>query len=86
MNHAASLLFTCAREHTYRRRRGDYAQPRERYGRLPILAWAGDHLQLPPVPKKNSLLAPLQSTSQEHRVGASIFRNAQYVFQMRQMM
>ena len=86
MNHAASLLFTYAREGTYRLRREDYAQPRERYGRVAILAWAGDHLQLPPVPKKNSLLAPLQSTSQEHRVGASIFRNAQYVFQMRQMM
>ena len=74
MNHAASLLFTYAREGTYRLRREDYAQPRERYGRVPILAWAGDHLQLPPAPKKNSLLAPLQSTSQEHRVGASIFR------------
>ena len=82
MNHAASLLFTYARELTYRLRREDYAQPRERYGRVAILAWAGNHLQLPPVPKKNSLLAPLQSTSQEHRVGASIFRNAQYVFQM----
>ena len=42
---------------------------------------AGDHLQLPPVPKKNSLLAPLGRTSQEHRVGAAIFRNAHYVFQ-----
>ena len=86
MNHAASLLFTYAREGKCKLRREDYAQPRERYGRVPILAWAGDHLQLPPVPKKNSLLAPLQGTSQEHRVGASIFRNAQYVFQMRQMM
>jgi hypothetical protein len=47
---------------------------------------AGDHLQLPPVPKKNSLFAPLERTSQEHRVGAGIFRNAHYVFQLQQMM
>ena len=86
MHHAASSLFTYAREGKCRVRREDYAQPRERYGRVAILAWAGDHLQLPPVPKKNSLLAPFQGTSQEHRVGASMFRNAQYVFQMRQMM
>ena len=86
MNHAASLLFTYAREGKCKLRLEDYAQPRERYGRVPILAGAGDHLQLPLVPKKDSFLAPLQGTSQEHRVGASIFRNAQYVFQMRQMM
>ena len=36
--------------------------------------------------RKNSLLGPLEGTSQEHRVGASIFRNAKYVFQMKQMM
>ena len=47
---------------------------------------AGDHLQLPPMPKKNSLFAPLEHTSQEHRVGAPIFRNAHYVFQMKHMM
>ena len=77
MNHAASLLFTYAREGKCKLRLEDYAQPRERYGRVPILAGAGDHLQLPLVPKKNSFLAPLQGTSQEHRVGASIFGNAQ---------
>ena len=86
MNHAASLLFTYARETQCRLRRGDYAMRGERYGRVPMLAWAGDHLQLPPVPKKNSLLAPLENTSQEHRVGASIFRSARYVFQLNQMM
>jgi hypothetical protein len=86
MNHAASLLATYARESKFRLRREDYALPRERYGRVPIVGWAGDHLQLPPVPKKNSLFAPLEHTSQEHRVGASIFRNAHYVFQLKQMM
>ena len=86
MNHAASLLATYARESKFRLRREDYALPRERYGRVPIVGWAGDHLQLPPVPKKNSLFASLEHTSQEHRVGASIFRRAHYVFQLKQMM
>jgi hypothetical protein len=86
MNHAASLLATYARESKFGLRRGDYALPRERFGRAAIVADAGDHLQLPPVPKKNSLFAPLEHTSQEHRVGTSIFRNAHYVFQLKQMM
>ena len=86
MNHAAALLATYARESEFRLRREDYAKPRERAGRAPVMLDAGDHLQLPPVPKKNSLLAPLERTSQEHRVGAGIFRNAHYVFQMQQMM
>jgi len=86
MNHAASLLATYAREAKFRLRREDYSLPRERYGRVPMLAYFGDHLQLPPVPKANSMLAPLEGTSQEHRVGAAIFRQAHYVFQMKQMM
>ena len=35
----------------FRLRREDYALPRERYGRIPFLAYFGDHLQFPPVPK-----------------------------------
>ena len=86
INHAAALLATYAREAKFRLRREDYAKPRERAGRVPMLLDVGDHLQLPPVPKKNSLFAPLANTSQEHRVGVAIFRNAHYVFQMKQMM
>jgi hypothetical protein len=86
MNHAASLLAAYARESQFCLRRQDYALPRERYGRMPLLGYFGDHLQLPPVPKKNSLLAPLDGTSQEHRVGAAIFRQVRYVFQLQQMM
>ena len=86
MNHAASLLATYARESKFRLRREDYAMPGERYGRLPLLGYFGDHLQLPPVPKANSMLAPLEGKSQEHRVGAAIFRQARYVFQLQQMM
>ena len=86
MNHAGSLLATYARESEYRLVREDYAKPRERWGRVATMLDAGDHLQLPPVPKKNSVIARLENTSQEHRVGAAIFRNARYVFQMKKMM
>ena len=86
MNHAACLLATYAREGKFRLRREDYARPRERAGRVAVMLDSGDHLQLPPVPKKNSLFAPLTNTSQEHRVGSAIFRNAHYAFQMQQMM
>ena len=86
MNHAAALLATYAREVKFRLRREDYAMRMQSFGRMALKAWLGDHLQLPPVPKKNSLFAPLEGTSQEHRVGASIFRNAHYVFQLREMM
>ena len=86
MNHAAALLATYARQSEFRLVKEDYAKPRERAGRVPVMLDAGDHLQLPPVPKKNSLFAPLTHTSQEHRVGTAIFRNARYVFQMKKMM
>jgi hypothetical protein len=36
---------------------------------------------LPPVPESSSMLAPLEGTSDEHKVGAKIFRNAELVFQ-----
>jgi len=86
MNHAGSLLATYARESKFQLRREDYARPRERYGRISCLGYFGDHLQLPPVPKKNSMLASLQGASQEHRVGAAIFRQARYVFRLEKMM
>ena len=86
MNHAASLLATYAREGKFRLRREDYALPRERYGRMAALAYFGVHLQLPPIPKANSMLAPLEGASQEHRVGAAIFRQAHYVFHLEKMM
>ena len=42
----------------------------------------GDHLQLPPVPKSSGLLAPLEGTSDEHKVGASMFNRVHYLFEM----
>ena len=81
LNHAAALRTTYAREATYRLDRSNYSSPKERYGRIAILWYSQDHLQLPPVPESSSMLAPLEGTSNEHKVGAKIFRNAELVFQ-----
>ena len=40
---------------------------------------------MPPVPKSFDLLAPLGGTSDEHKVGASMFRNLDYLFEMHTM-
>ena len=45
----------------------------------------GDHLQLPPVPKSSGLLASLDGTSDEHKVGASMFNRVHYLFEMHTM-
>ena len=46
----------------------------------------GDHLQLPPVPKSTSLLAPLEGASDEHKAGAAMFANLDYIYEMKTMM
>jgi hypothetical protein len=79
-------MCTYARQVAYSLKREDYALPKERFGRIGILFYAGDHLHLPPVPQKSSMLAPLLGAGQEHRVGAAIFRNCEYVFQLKNMM
>ena len=81
LNHAAALRTTYARESKYGLNRNSYSGPRERYGRIAFLWYSQDHLQLPPVPESSSMLAPLEGTSDEHKVGAKIFRNAELVFQ-----
>ena len=86
LNHAAALRTTYAREKKYSLDRNNYSGPLERYGRIAILWYSQDHLQLPPVPESSSMLAPLEGTSDEHKVGAKIFRNVQLVFQFRTAM
>lgn len=82
LNHAASLRTTYAREsRIHGLDRNNYSGRTERYGRMPILWYSQDHLQLPPVPESNSMLAPFEGTSDEHKVGAAIFRNSDFVFQ-----
>ena len=75
LNHAAALRTTYARESKYSLNRNNFE-----LGRIPILWYSQDHLQLPPVPESSSMLAPLEGTSAEHKVGAKIFRNAELVF------
>ena len=41
---------------------------------------AGDELQLPPVPKEASLLAPLEGCSDEHKAGVAIFAGMKHVY------
>ena len=81
LNHAASLRTTYARESKHKLDRNNYSSPSERYGQIAILWYSQDHLQLPPVPESSSTLALFAGTSDEHKVGAKIFRNAELVFQ-----
>ena len=81
INNAAALRTTYARENAYNLDKSVYHKPLERYGRTAILAYSGDRLQLPPVPESSGLLASIEKVTNEHAVGASIFRNAELVFQ-----
>ena len=51
-----------------------------------MVVYSGDHLQLPPVPASSSMLASLEGTTNEHKVGAKIFRDADLVFEFQQAM
>ena len=86
LNNAGALRTTYARERRHGLNRNVYSEPLERWGRIAILSYSGDRLQLPPVPATSSMLAPLERTSAEHKVGAKIFRNAELVFQFHQAM
>ena len=54
-------------------------------GKISCFVMCGDHLQLPPVPKSSGLLASLENTSDEHKVGASMFNRVHYLFEMHTM-
>ena len=86
LNHAGALRTTYAREAKYGLNKDVYFKPQERWGRLPVVVYSGDHLQLPPVPASSSMLAPLEGTTNEHKVGAKIFRDADLVFEFQQSM
>ncbi len=83
--HASALRTTYARQHKYNLEIACYARPNETMGRISFLTLCGDHLQLPPVPKSSGLLAPLDGTSDEHKVGASMFNNMHYLYEMETM-
>ena len=83
--HATALRTTYAREHIYKLDTTRYAKPDELMGRVSFLALCGDHLQLPPVPKSSGFLASLENTSDEHKAGAAMFNNIDFLFEMRTM-
>ena len=84
--HAHMFRIMDARRTQYKLRQSDYHTPDNICGRISVLLLAGDHLQLPPVPKTTSLLAPLEGTSQEHQAGAGMFCNIEHVYVMKTMM
>ena len=83
---AGALRATYARQHKYNLDIAHYARPREIYGRISFLAVGGDHVQFPPVPKTTSLLAPTEGAIDEQKLGAAMFRNLEYLFEMHTMM
>ena len=83
--HAAALRTTYARQHEYKLDIARYAEPAQIMGKISFFGMCGDHLQLPPVPKSSGLLASLDGTSDEHKVGASMFNRVHYLFEMHTM-
>ena len=83
--HAAALRTTYARQHEYKLDIARYTEPSETMGRMSVFIQLGDHLQLPPVPKSSSVVAPLEKTTDEHKAGAAIFSRMHYVFEMHTM-
>ena len=75
LNNAAAVRTADARKTKYQLDVNVYHKPHERYGRVAMLTYSGDHLQLPPVPASSSMLAPIAEATNEHVAGARIFRN-----------
>ena len=86
MLHANNLFWSVARHSKYNLDLQDYALPRETAGRVSKYVLSGDHLQLPPVPASQSLLAPIDGTSDEHKAGTAMFAGIENVFLMETMM
>ena len=76
--HATGLKTTYAKQYEYNLDIARYAEPSQIMGKISFFSMCGDHLQLPPVPKSSGLLAPLDGTSDEHKVGASMFNRLHY--------
>eukprot|EP00438_Fugacium_kawagutii_P029642 Skav202685 [mRNA] locus=scaffold1791:746792:748141:- [translate_table: standard] len=80
--HAVSLRMTYARMLRYNLNPNAYATVWETFGKTGFVLLSGDHLQLPPVPQRTSLLAPLEFATPEHKTGAAIFSSMPTVFAM----
>ena len=75
--HAVSLRMTYARALRYNLNTSAYATVRETFGKTGFVLLSGDHLQLPPVLKRTSLLAPLGLCNSRAQDGSSnLFKHA----------
>ncbi|CAE8718644.1 unnamed protein product [Polarella glacialis] len=84
--HADALRKTYGRQRAYNLDVAKYAEPQQTFGCIPHVAFFGDEIQLPPVPFEHSLLAPIEGTSDEHKVGVSIFPGMTYVYRLTRAM
>ena len=84
--HAYCLRATYARALIWKLQTSKYADQDELCGKIPVFLMLGDHLQMPPVPKSASLLAPLDEASDEHKCAAAIFSRLPLVFELKQAM
>ena len=78
--HAVSLRSMYARRGAYGLDLNTYTQFSGLFGKVPVLQFFGDHLQLPPVPQSMSLFASTENASSEQRAGCAIFSNIQDVY------
>ena len=59
-----------------------YSEYSHTWGGLPVVAVAGDELQMPPVPAQVSLLAPIEGTSNEQKTGVKILNTFTHVYRL----
>ena len=74
LNHAGALRATYARQAKYGLNKYVYYKPQEPWGQLPL------------VPASSIMLAPLDGTTNEDKVGAKIFRDADLALEFQQAM
>ena len=86
MLHADALRKSYGRQRALNVELHRYAEYDQTWGRMPVVVICGDELQLPPVPFSHSLLASTDGTSDEHRAGAHLFGQLQYVYRLQTAM
>ena len=80
--HADCYITSVARASIFELDSSRYSEPNQTWGCCPIVVTAGDELQMPPVPFETSLLAPIEETSHEQKVGVKIFSGFEYVYRL----
>ena len=84
--HADAYITAVARAPIHDLDPSRYSEPEQTWGGMPVVVVAGDELQMPPVPFEASLLAPVEGSSHEHKVGVKIFSGLRHVYRLRTAM